>query len=860
MIIRPLSLCALLALAACDNSGSNLPDDTGTEEPQGPDAPELLISPEAPRTTDNLMVEVIDPETNVRFEYQWSRDGEAQNDLTSVAVPTDRTAKGEIWEIAVTPFDTDDVAGTVALAEVEIQNTPPSVTAQWETTEPTADTGLAVTYETDDIDEDDVSIGWAWTLDGDPTAFDGPTVAGTELSDGQIWTVTLTPNDGDDDGEPVTLTTEVGNSAPTLDTVTLTPETAYTDTVLTAMASDPVDANGDEVTLRYDFYVGTTVAQSGAESTLSGENFVRGDVVYVEVVPSDGSLDGEPRRSDEITILNSVPVIEAVELGPDPAFTLSTLRAEAAAFDADGDELELTYTWTVNGDVVDPTGPTLDPSYTTKGDTVQVDAFASDGDSESETVLSSEIEVLNTPPTSPGASVSPNPAVVGEPITCTVTRESEDDDDDELTYSFSWTVNGDAFDGHSVTDLSSTVPGDAVKDGQDWVCSVEASDGTDSSDATEARTSTDAFQCAEEPHEGWDGSGSLDNPYIITDRDGLSAMRDEPSCAFILGDDIDLIGEDWEMIDVFSGDLDGDGYAIQNLTIDDEALLNQAFFYDLSGTVHDIDFVDANINVKQGGAIVTRNLIVDDDGNEGRVARVYISGTVTGARAMAGAIILVEPDTSVEDVLIEADIIWEARSGASPAWAAGAIHNLQGHAKHIVFNGEISIDNRSHLKAGGLVSTMRDGALLELSSSHGVITGSGTRIGGLVGEFGGSDGDLPLIRDCYTDIEIEGTQYIGGLIGDRTLRGAVVETTYSAATLADIATASGIAGFGSRTIETTDTYFDTTLAGTESAGSSVTGTTGYTTDDMLDVDTYEGFESPPWVFVDGEYPTLEDPE
>ena len=77
--------------------------------------------------------------------------------------------------------------------------------------------------------------------------------------------------------------------------------------------------------------------------------------------------------------ITGVPVIQSIEILPNPAYTDSNLQALAETYDADGDEIVLTYEWHVNTDDVHNTVTfTLSSSYFQKGDNVYVIATPSD--------------------------------------------------------------------------------------------------------------------------------------------------------------------------------------------------------------------------------------------------------------------------------------------------------------------------------------------------------------------------------------------------------------------------------------------------------------------------------------------------
>src|SRR5690606_8253919 len=70
------------------------------------------------------------------------------------------------------------------------------------------------------------------------------------------------------------------------------------------------------------------------------------------------------------------------------------------------------------------------------------------------------------------------------------------------------------------------------------------------------------------------GSGSSVDPFVITTVEQLQEMKDAPAADYVLGNDIDASatsgwnsGAGYDCIFTFTGDFDGRGYTIDNLTI-----------------------------------------------------------------------------------------------------------------------------------------------------------------------------------------------------------------------------------------------------------------------------------------------------
>ena len=133
-----------------------------------------------------------------------------------------------------------------------------------------------------------------------------------------------------------------------------------------------------------------------ADLTAKGEEWS----VLATAVQEDGSegLPGEAKT----TVVNTLPEITAFSVSPDEVFTADVMVTSAEATDADGDELVVSYAWTVDGEPAGEDSDSLDGlEFFDKGQEVAVTVTVSDGEDEtSET--SSPIEVGNTAPSSAG--------------------------------------------------------------------------------------------------------------------------------------------------------------------------------------------------------------------------------------------------------------------------------------------------------------------------------------------------------------------------------------------------------------------------------------------------------------------------
>jgi hypothetical protein len=131
----------------------------------------------------------------------------------------------------------------------------------------------------------------------------------------------------------------------------------------------------------------TTAGPAGSDSFDLGVmgDGDHGDVVLVELVASDGTLDSSVATANA-TVVNSAPTV-AVSLNTTTPTTKAVLVATVVGQDPDGDGLTYVYTWRLNGVVkrmVTMTAATdrYDISLKgngKKGDVVTVTVSASDG-------------------------------------------------------------------------------------------------------------------------------------------------------------------------------------------------------------------------------------------------------------------------------------------------------------------------------------------------------------------------------------------------------------------------------------------------------------------------------------------------
>jgi hypothetical protein len=323
-----------------------------------PSPPGVTIAPSSPYTDDDLRVTIasasVDPEGDaISYAYAWSVDGVPSSASTSSTLPASATEAGQAWTVSVTASDglATSAAGT---ASVTIVNTDPVVTASLTPASATRASTLTCTGTATDVDADTPTLTFGWTVDGAPVTASSSTSSLSTLvgafAVGQLVACTVTADDGKGGTDSDSASVTIGNTAPVVDGVTLSPGTVYTNDTLTAVASAS-DADGDALTLTYDWYVDGTLVQSGPSDTLDGAAyFDRDEVVYVEVLAEDGA-DSASATSASTTVSNTAPSAPVVEITPSDAASGDDLTCAVVtpSADADGDALTYAFAWDVDG-------------------------------------------------------------------------------------------------------------------------------------------------------------------------------------------------------------------------------------------------------------------------------------------------------------------------------------------------------------------------------------------------------------------------------------------------------------------------------------------------------------------------------
>ncbi len=293
--------------------------------------------------------------------------------------------------VAIEVVDSDGMTHQDSI-RVEINGAPSAPVVSIQPDPAGSQEDLVATVDSPSVDPngDLVAYRYAWSRDGVlQSSMTSDTVHASATLRGEVWAVTVTPNDGRVDGPSASASLTVGNGAPSVTLAVISPNSVRTDDVLTLTASGIDPDPGDSTSLSQQWRVnGLAIAQTG--TTLDGASwFQRGDVVDCVVTVTDGT-DSATALSNAITIDNSSPGAPTLAISPAVARSHTDdlhCQVDLAAIDPDAaDSLSYSFSWMVDGlawsgstTQTDWPGDTIPASETSGVQTWTCTALASDG-------------------------------------------------------------------------------------------------------------------------------------------------------------------------------------------------------------------------------------------------------------------------------------------------------------------------------------------------------------------------------------------------------------------------------------------------------------------------------------------------
>ncbi|MGB9734905.1 MAG: putative Ig domain-containing protein [bacterium] len=142
-------------------------------------------------------------------------------------------------------------------------------------------------------------------------------------------------NDRGKHEEIVTPAIVVKDSPPVITSITLEPQSPTIASTVYARVKT-FDPDGDQVSLRYQWYVNGSPVNNDSGDSFSCSSYRHGDLISVVATPSDGEETGVSVASNSIYIQDSPPVIVST---PPTSITGSTFYYKVEATDLDNDPL-----------------------------------------------------------------------------------------------------------------------------------------------------------------------------------------------------------------------------------------------------------------------------------------------------------------------------------------------------------------------------------------------------------------------------------------------------------------------------------------------------------------------------------------
>lgn len=417
--------------------------------------------------------------TDLALEWSSDIDGVLYTgtpDVQGLSVFSSNTLQAGVHQIAI---QTTDTMGLTGQDSVSIRvNTPPVLGSITLSPEPVfATDDLVVVAVSSDADGDALSTTYAWYENGVLTAFTGDTISASELQAGEEWTVQVLVNDGYIDSNIMESSIVVSSTPPMVSGASITPSTAYNDSVLVCAAT--VSDIDQAIIPSYTWEInGNIVSNTTDTLDLSTVTAIPTDTVVCTVTAED---DFALVASDSVSIIlsNRAPVLSNVQIDPNASvYTNSTLLCSADIQDDDGENLSATYEWIVNGNTVSTQADiTLDNALVSPADTVECVVRVTDGYGSSVS-SSTSVTVLNSDPVIDSISLSPVNPLLTDTAVCTAF--ATDADGDTPTLALAWTNQNSGVAYPATTTSASSITLDisaiTISPNDVLVCTVSATD------------------------------------------------------------------------------------------------------------------------------------------------------------------------------------------------------------------------------------------------------------------------------------------------------------------------------------------------------------------------------------------------
>ena len=433
-----------------------------------------------PQVTDvvTCSASATDPDGQALTEvHAWTNGASSIGSTNVLTVTTANSDPNDVLTCTVTYTDPQNTTGdgeSSTLATATVQNTVPVVSnvVVGPSGSHTTVTNLTCTVTATDPDALTLNYSYQWLRNG--TAMSGGSTSSIaantynmQLTSGNsAVSDTITCNVSVSDSLGTTLgsdTTQLGNQAPSVSSVSILPTTVYTDSTVTCdiQASEP-----DSDPMNYDFVVRNGSTTLGSTSSISSTRFnvtlnnttaQPADVITCEALARDPD-GGTDDSSTTVTVSNTTPTVDGqVTIKPTAAATTSTiLTCVATASDVDaasssGDPT-LSYAWWNMGTVASGTAVTqiqasgsiltLDNTKVQPEEYARCFATATDALDNSLTATKARSKLITNTDPVVTATVSAATPEVMDSLGVTCVTSDADGDTPTITYSWAGSIQG----------------------------------------------------------------------------------------------------------------------------------------------------------------------------------------------------------------------------------------------------------------------------------------------------------------------------------------------------------------------------------------------------------------------------------
>jgi len=292
-----------------------------------PTVSNLIMTPLSPLIGDNLVCSYefsdVNGDTENGTEIRWYMDNvlqETYNDQKMI--PSNAIAKGQKWQFTVKPKDGMDYGELKSSPIVKIGNILPQIKELNIIPEkPLTDDILKcnyIYYDSDGDPENGTEIKWYKDGVYQSTYKNKTSISANSIGKGQIWYVTVKPNDGSDFGElKQSVSVQIGNTPPTADELKIKPLNPLTDDDLACnysyndLDSDP--ENGTEIRWYKD---NVLQEKYNDQKAIPSSMTLRDEKWQFTVKPKDGTDYGDLKTSSDVTIGNTPPTADNLVITP----------------------------------------------------------------------------------------------------------------------------------------------------------------------------------------------------------------------------------------------------------------------------------------------------------------------------------------------------------------------------------------------------------------------------------------------------------------------------------------------------------------------------------------------------------------